>query len=285
MARRDDAYERALHKKEQRRQRRKRPANYGSLLRDRTLEARRGGAVHRPQARLMLNLNPDERDKFAELAAAWWDVRGPCRTLHDINPCRLDYVAAHLPLQDAQVADIGCGGGILSEALARAGARVTAVDATVELIDVAREHANWEKLDIDYEVGTSEALVNSHEAGFDAVVCMELIEHVPDPDALIEDCARLLKPQGVLILSTLNRTPQAYVFGIVAAEYALGLLPRGTHDYAQFVKPSELARSARHAGLALEDVTGMAYNALSHSVRLCRSTAVNYFATFRRVSG
>ena len=231
----------------------------------------------------MLNLNPDERDKFAALAAAWWDAHGPCRTLHDINPCRLEYMAARLALQGANVADIGCGGGILSEALARAGARVTAVDATAELIDVAREHAVQEKLDIDYEVGTSEALVNTREAGFDAVVCMELIEHLPDPDALIEDCARLVKPQGLLIVSTLNRTPQAYVFGIVAAEYALGLLPRGTHDYAHFVKPSELARSARHYGLALEDVTGMAYNALSHRARLCASPAINYFATFRRV--
>ncbi len=233
----------------------------------------------------MLNLNPDERDKFAEMAAAWWDTNGPCRTLHDINPCRLDYIAARLTLAGAAVADIGCGGGILSEALARTGAQVTAVDATTELIDIARVHATEQDLDIDYEVGTSEALVDTREADFDAVICMELIEHVPDPDALINDCARLVKPQGLLVLSTLNRTPQAYVFGIVAAEYALGLLPRGTHDYAQFVKPSELARSARGYGLVLEDVTGMVYNPVSHRARLCASPAVNYFATFRRTDG
>jgi 2-polyprenyl-6-hydroxyphenyl methylase / 3-demethylubiquinone-9 3-methyltransferase len=230
----------------------------------------------------MLNLNPDERDKFAEMAAAWWDASGPCRTLHDINPCRLDYIAARVTLRGAEVADIGCGGGILSEALARAGAHVTAVDATAELIAVARAHAAGEQLDIDYELGTSDALIDTREADFDAVVCMELIEHVPDPDALIEDCARLVKPRGTLVLSTLNRTPQAYLLGIVAAEYALGVLPRGTHDYAQFVKPSELARSGRRHGLVLEDITGMAYNPLLHSARLCSSPSINYFATFRR---
>ena len=232
----------------------------------------------------MLNLNPDERDKFAELAAAWWDTSGPCRTLHDINPCRLEYLAARMALPGAAVADIGCGGGILSEALARAGAQVTAVDATGALIDIARAHAAEQKLEIEYEVGTSEALVNTRESCFDAVVCMELVEHVPDPNALIKDCARLVKPQGLLVLSTLNRTPQAYLFGIVAAEYALKLLPRGTHDYANFVKPSELARSARDHGLVLEDVTGMAYNPLLRSAELCSSPSINYFATFKRGS-
>ncbi len=231
---------------------------------------------------MQANLNPEELDKFADLAATWWDERGPCRPLHDLNPCRLDYVAARMELSGAAIADVGCGGGIFSEALARNGARVTGIDATRELIDVACEHALQSAIEIDYRLGTSSELAASNAAGFDAVVCMELIEHVPDPDALLRDCARLLKPNGLLIVSTLNRTPEAYALGIVAAEYAFSLLPRGTHDYANFIKPSELARSARRYGLALEDVSGMAYNPLTRHARLRRSPAVNYFASFRR---
>ena len=231
---------------------------------------------------MQVNLDPEERDKFAELAPAWWDESGPCRPLHDLNPCRLDYVATRMELSGAAIADVGCGGGILSEALARKGARVTGIDATRELIDLACEHALQSALEIDYRLGTSSELAASDAAGFDAVVCMELIEHVPDPDALLADCARLVKPNGLLVVSTLNRTPAAYAFGIVAAEYAFSLLPRGTHDYAKFIKPSELARSARRYGLMLEDVSGMAYNPLTRHARLRRSPVVNYFASFRR---
>jgi len=230
----------------------------------------------------MPNLNSDERDKFAELAAEWWNPDGPCRTLHDINPCRLNYLVSRMSLQGTKIADIGCGGGILSEALAHSGAEVTAIDATAELIQVARQHIEQENLDVSYEIGTVETLLKSRTGYYDAVICMELIEHVPDADALIKDCARLVKPSGLLVLSTLNRTPQSYLFGIVAAEYVLGLLPRGTHDYAKFLKPSELARSARQYHLDLEDVTGMAYNPITRTAKLSNSASINYFATFKR---
>lgn len=230
----------------------------------------------------MANLNPDERNKFAELAAEWWNPDGPCRTLHDINTCRLNYLASRMHLNGARVADIGCGGGILSEALARSGAEVIAIDATPELIQVARQHVGQEGLGVCYEIGTVESLLGARTAYFDAVICMELIEHVPDADALIKDCARLVKPNGLLVISTLNRTPKSYLFGIAAAEYVLGLLPRGTHDYAKFLKPSEVARIARQCCLDLEDVTGMAYNPITRKAKLSHSTSINYFATFKR---
>ena len=166
---------------------------------------------------MQANLNPEELDKFADLAATWWDERGPCRPLHDLNPCRLDYLRARMELSGAAIADVGCGGGIFSEALARKGARVTGIDATRELIDVAREHALESAIEIDYRLGTSSELAASDAARFDAVVCMELIEHVPDPDALLKDCARMVKPNGLLVVSTLNRTPEAYALGIFIA--------------------------------------------------------------------
>ncbi len=231
---------------------------------------------------MTLNLDPDERDKFSALAAHWWDVEGPCRTLHDINPCRYDYVAAQARLQGARVADIGCGGGIFSEALARGGAHVTAIDAAEELIEVARRHALAQATLVHYEAITAEQLAARQGAHFDVVTCLELIEHVPAPASLIAACASLLKPGGVLVVSTLNRNATSYVLGVVLAEYVLKLVPRGTHDYMQFIRPAELAGMARAAGLVTRDVRGMRYDPWTRRARLCASPAVNYLATFTR---
>lgn len=230
----------------------------------------------------MANLNPEERSRFAALAASWWDPDGSSRTLHDINPCRLAYVGEGLDLNGLRVADIGCGGGILSVALARAGARVTAVDATPELIDVAIGHAAGLALSIDFRVQLSAELAAAAPAAYDIVTCMELIEHVPDATALLGDCAALLKPGGRLIVSTLNRTPAAWALGIVAAEYVLDLVPRGTHDYAQFLRPAELAAAARLHGLEVMDISAMRYNPLTRRARLGGAPQVNYLARLQR---
>jgi 2-polyprenyl-6-hydroxyphenyl methylase/3-demethylubiquinone-9 3-methyltransferase len=233
----------------------------------------------------MLNLDSEERDKFAALAAAWWDMDGPCRTLHDINPCRLEYIAETVTLAGCQVADIGCGGGVLSAALAGAGAEVTAIDASPELIEVARAHADDHGLNIDYRAEMSEELARTSLARFDLVTCMELIEHVPDPQALIADCSALLAAGGQLVVSTLDRSPLAYALGIVAAEYVLGLVPRGTHDYANFLRPSELAQCAREQQLTVLDISAMHYNPLTRKAVIGGTPRVNYVARFRRDAG
>ncbi|KZC18915.1 MULTISPECIES: bifunctional 2-polyprenyl-6-hydroxyphenol methylase/3-demethylubiquinol 3-O-methyltransferase UbiG [Rhodanobacter] len=228
------------------------------------------------------NVNPDEIARFDSLAARWWDPDGESRPLHDLNPVRAAYVAARVDLRGANVADVGCGGGLLSEALARAGAKVTGVDLGEKVIDVAKLHLHESGLDVDYRVQSSAELAAAEPAGFDAVCCMELIEHVPDPAALVNDLAALLKPGGRLFMSTLNRTPAAFGAAIVGAEYVMRLLPRGTHHYAQFLKPSELGRLLRHAGLELEDVSGLAYNPLNRKARLSSTTAVNYVLSARK---
>lgn len=231
---------------------------------------------------MTLNLDPDERDKFSALAAHWWDSEGPCRTLHDINPCRYDYVAAQACLKGAQIADIGCGGGIFSEALARGGAHVTAIDASAALIDVARQHAMADATSVHYETITAEDLAARQPGHFDVVTCLELIEHVPAPDSLVKACATLLKPGGVLVISTLNRNVTSYLLGVVLAEYVLALVPRGTHDYMQFMRPAELAHMARDQRLVTRDICGMRYDPLTRRARLGAAPRVNYLATFAR---
>jgi len=228
------------------------------------------------------NVHHSETAKFDKLAATWWDPQGESRPLHDLNPVRLNYIAERTTLKGARVLDVGCGGGILSEALAAAGAEVTAIDLAPRVLDVARLHLHESKLAVDYREISVEALAAETPAAFDAISCMEMLEHVPDPGSVVQSCASLLKPGGRLFLSTLNRTPLAFGAAIVGAEYALNLLPRGTHHYAQFIRPSELAASVRAAGLELEDLSGLAYNPLTRRAWITPNTQVNYLACARK---
>lgn len=222
------------------------------------------------------NVSHDEIARFGKLASRWWDPDGESRPLHDLNPVRAGYVAGRVDLRGAKVADVGCGGGLLSESLARAGARVTGIDLGEKVIATAKLHLHESNLDVDYRVQSSAELAAAEPATFDAVCCMELIEHVPDPAALVNDLAAMLKPGGRLFVSTLNRTPAAFGAAILGAEYITRMLPRGTHHYAQFLKPSELGRLLRHAGLELEDVSGLGYNPFTRKAWLSRVVAVNY---------
>lgn len=225
------------------------------------------------------NFRQSELDKFAELANRWWDPEGPQKPLHALNPVRLDYVAARRPLAGAKVLDVGCGGGLLSEAMARAGAEVTAIDLAPDLVRVARLHGLESGVKVDYRVQAVEALAEEAPGGFDLVTCMEMLEHVPDPGAIIAACATLLKPGGTLFVSTLNRTPAAFALAIVGAEYLARLLPRGTHQYRDFIRPSELAAWLREARLELDDVSGLVYEPWAHRARLSSRTDVNYLAS------
>jgi 2-polyprenyl-6-hydroxyphenyl methylase/3-demethylubiquinone-9 3-methyltransferase len=227
-----------------------------------------------------LNVDAAELAKFEALAHQYWDASGPLRTLHVLNPVRAAFIAARTGLADAAVADVGCGGGLLCEALARHGARVTGIDLSPTMIEVARLHAEASGLAIEYHQQSAAALAG---AQFDSVCCMELLEHVPEPAVLIGELARLLRPGGSLFVSTINRTARAFLGAIVAAEYVLGLLPRGTHEYARFIPPAELARAGRGAGLELRELTGLGYDPLAQSARLVPGTAINYLAYFVRV--
>lgn len=222
------------------------------------------------------NARADELAKFDRLASRWWDPDGESRPLHDLNPVRLGYVAERAALKGAHALDVGCGGGLLSEALARAGANVTAIDLAPAVLEVARLHLHESGVAVDYREISAEALAQESPGAFDLVTCMEMLEHVPDPASVIRACATLLKPGGKLFLSTLNRTPLAFGAAIVGAEHVLRLLPRGTHHYAQFIKPSELAVDLRAAGLVLDDLRGIAYNPLTRKAWLTASVAVNY---------
>ena len=228
------------------------------------------------------NFSQAELDKFGALAHRWWDPQGPQKALHALNPVRLDYVAQRAPLAGAQALDVGCGGGLLSEALAHAGAHVTALDLSPELIKVARLHRLESGVEVDYRLQSAEALAAEAPGRFDVVTCMEMLEHVPDPASVVAACARLLKPGGRLFLSTLNRTPAAFALAIVGAEYVARVLPKGTHQYRDFIRPSELGALLRAAGLDLEDVSGLIYEPWRNAARLVRRPDINYLACARK---
>jgi|SRR5688572_9000119 len=224
----------------------------------------------------MGNVDPAELEKFGKLAHRWWDPEGEFRPLHDINPLRLEWIAGHAALEGAAVLDVGCGGGILTEAMARRGARVTGIDLSEKALRVAELHLHESKLPIEYRNTSVEEYAATRPGELDIVTCMELLEHVPDPASMVAACARLVRPGGRVFFSTINRNPKSYLFAVVGAEYVLGLLPKGTHDYMRFIKPSELARWSRAAGLRIEEVIGMTYNPITRRYRLAGDCDVNY---------
>lgn len=230
-----------------------------------------------------VNVDRNEINKFEAIAASWWDPHGATKPLHDINPLRLGFITQQISLQGKTVLDIGCGGGILTESMASQGAFATGIDMANTAIIIARLHASISKLVITYQETTAEAFATQHPASFDIVTCMELLEHVPHPEMTIAACATLVKPGGQIFFSTLNRNVKAYLHAIIGAEYLLGLLPKGTHDYAKFIKPSELDRFARSHQLTLKKLTGMTYNPLTRRYSLCENDVdVNYLAHYTK---
>ena len=223
------------------------------------------------------NVDPQEIAKFEALASRWWDRNGEFRPLHEINPLRANYIDQHSPVAGKRLVDVGCGGGILAEAMAQRGAVVTGIDMGDAPLAVARMHLLESGAAVEYHQSTAEQLAERESGRFDIVCCLELLEHVPDPPAVIQACAKLAKPGGALYFSTINRNPKSFAFAIVGAEHILKLLPSGTHDYARFIKPSELAGWLRDAGLVLQGMTGLTYNPLTGSYRLkARDVSVNY---------
>ena len=220
--------------------------------------------------------------KFDALAHEFWDPRGAFHPLHALNPVRVDYIAQRTELMGRRVADVGCGGGLLAEALARRGAHVCGIDLAPAMIEVAQLHAHESQLTIDYRVCSAEQLALHNAGSFDAITCMELIEHVDDPAALVAQLATLLRPGGDLFVSTINRNLRSFLTAIVGAEYLLNLIPRGTHEYARLLRPAELARLARAQGLELRDVSGVAFNPFARTARLSADAGVNYLAHFQR---
>lgn len=225
---------------------------------------------------MSINVDPAELQKFSELAHRWWDPQSEFRPLHEINPLRLGYIDGIAALRGKAVLDVGCGGGILAEAMATTGARVTGIDLADKPLKVAQLHLLESGLDVTYRNIAVEALAQEAPNSFDVVTCMEMLEHVPDPASTVRACAALLKPGGHAFFATLNRNPKSYLFAIIGAEYVLKLLPRGTHDYARFIKPSELSASCRSAGLEVGGLIGMTYNPFSNVYALEADTTVNY---------
>jgi 2-polyprenyl-6-hydroxyphenyl methylase/3-demethylubiquinone-9 3-methyltransferase len=228
------------------------------------------------------NADPAELQKFSALAHRWWDPQGEFRPLHAINPLRLEWIERHAPLAGKDVLDVGCGGGILAEAMARRGARVTGIDLADKPLNVAQLHLMESGLEVRYALASAEDYAAAHSGEFDVLTCMEMLEHVPDPASAVAACARLLRPGGRAFFSTLNRNPKAYLSAVIGAEYVLKLLPKGTHDYARFIRPSELARWCRDAGLREEELLGMTYNPITQRYRLGPDCDVNYLLCCRR---
>jgi len=228
------------------------------------------------------NVDPGEINKFEKLAARWWDPDSEFKPLHDINPLRLDYINVRAGLKDKKILDVGCGGGLLTEGMAARGAIVTGIDMGKAPLTVARLHQHESGVEIDYRQVTAEQLAEEQPGHYDIVTCLEMLEHVPDPAAIINACAKLLKDDGRLFLSTINRNPKAWLFAVIGAEYLLNMLPKGTHDYNRFIRPSEMESWARQSGLQLTDLTGMSYNPLTREYRLGPDVSVNYLASFHK---
>lgn len=224
----------------------------------------------------MINADPVELDKFSQLAHRWWDPNSEFKPLHDINPLRLNWIDAHAGLAGKKVLDVGCGGGLLSEGMSDKGATVTGIDLSDKALGVARLHLLESGRSVDYRKISAEELAAEQPASYDVVTCMEMLEHVPNPASTIAACAALVKPGGHVFFSTINRNPKAYLFAVVGAEYVLKLLPKGTHEYAKFIKPSELSRWAKSVGLEPDELIGMSYNPLTKIYGLGRDTSVNY---------
>jgi len=224
----------------------------------------------------MRNADPAELEKFGDLAHRWWDPTSEFKPLHDINPLRLDWIDQAVGLQGKRVLDVGCGGGLLSEGMATRGARVTGIDLSEKPLGVARLHLLESGRQVDYRMVSAEDLAAEMPGAFDAVTCLEMLEHVPDPASIVAACAALVRPGGQVFFSTLNRNPKSYLFAVIGAEYVLRMLPRGTHDFARFIKPSELMRWCKQASLEPAEVTGMTYNPLTGRYALGRDTDVNY---------
>lgn len=230
----------------------------------------------------MKNVHPHEIQKFGAKAERWWDPLGELKTLHDINPLRMQFIQQYANLDGKKVVDVGCGGGILTEALAKAGADALGIDLSEDLLDIADLHGLETGIAVNYQKISVEMLVEEQANGFDHVTCMEMLEHVPDPESVIQSCAKLVKPGGYVFFSTLNRQPKAYLLAILAAEHILQMLPKGTHDYQTFIKPSELCQMARKSGLELQSLVGIEYQPFTKQFSLGQDVGVNYLAAFQR---
>jgi len=230
------------------------------------------------------NVDPAEIAKFEELANRWWDTHGEFKPLHEINPLRLQYIDKRVGLSGKKVLDVGCGGGILAESMAASGADVLGIDMGKAPLTVAKLHAMEAEIDLHYRQVTVEELAEEMPGQFDAVTCMEMLEHVPDPASIIRACHKLVKPGGDVFMSTINRNPKAFMFAVVGAEYLLQMLPKGTHDYKKFIKPSELSTWARQADLELKDISGISYNPLTKAYKVGNDVSVNYMAHYLKPS-
>jgi len=227
------------------------------------------------------NVDPAEVHKFEQLASRWWDKNSEFKPLHDLNPIRLDYIDSYANIAGKTVLDVGCGGGILSEAMALKGAEVTGIDMGEAPLEVAKLHMLESGAKVDYRRITVEALAEEMPGSFDVITCMEMLEHVPDPASVINACRKLIKPDGKIFFSTLNRTPKSYLFAIVGAEYVMKMLPKGTHDYSKFIRPSELEQWCRHGAIHMVELKGVSYNPFSQSYSLSSNIDVNYMAYCR----
>ncbi len=230
-----------------------------------------------------INVDPNEIKKFSDSAAHWWNPNGEMKALHDINPLRLNYISQRTSLSQKKIIDIGCGGGILSERLAKEGAIVTGIDMSEEALHAAREHQKKTGMQIDYQKVTAEKIAEKNPEQFDVVTCLEMLEHVPDPASIVQSAAKLVRKNGDVFFSTLNRNLKSYLFAIIGAEYVLKLLPKNTHDYAKFIRPSELASLARDANLHVEEIIGLSYHPLTKKYELTKDVSVNYLMHCRKL--